>query len=451
MSARASLLPNAEQFKRRLARRHLRGSMWQRFFFMAIVVGLLSLVALLGNVVNQTFGYRAIGFVTDPATLTTDGRPLADLSADELAGILSSNLTIGRERTLFRDMLLSPDIDPTVLTTTPMRELLAGQQVPDALADKTLRDLSQDEVGALLAANLGQAGMLELVDQEVVGLEALQTWTLLDSIFQRPQIEAAVTADYPGATLEFRSWLTLDFLTRPMSANPLEAGIRTAMLGTLWLIAITLVLAFPIGVGAAIYLEEYARDSWVNNLIETNIRNLAGVPSIIYGLLGLAIFVRTLGEVTGGRSILSGSLTMALLILPVIIINAQEALRAVPSSIREASYGLGATQWQTIWNQVLPAALPGILTGTILATSRAIGETAPLIVVGAITFIRFDPTGPLSRFTALPIQIYVWSQRPEQQFHDVAAATIVALLVLLLSLNATAIVLRQRFKAKLQG
>src|SRR5690606_2092961 len=166
-------------------------------------------------------------------------------------------------------------------------------------------------------------------------------------------------------TLEFRSWLSLSFLTEPMSSTPAQAGIRTALLGTLWLMVITLVVAFPIGVGAAIYMEEYSDHNGLNSLIETNIRNLAGVPSIIYGLLGLAVFVRALGEITGGRSVLAAALTMALLILPVIIINSQEALRAVPSSLRDASYGLGATQWQTIWNTVLPAAMPGILTGTI--------------------------------------------------------------------------------------
>jgi phosphate transport system permease protein len=236
-----------------------------------------------------------------------------------------------------------------------------------------------------------------------------------------------------------------------MAASPLDAGIRTALLGTLWLMVITLGVAFPLGVGAAIYLEEYATGGRLSQLIETNIRNLAGVPSIIYGLLGLAVFVRALGDITGGRSILAAGLTMALLILPLIIINAQEALRAVPNSLREASYGIGATQWQTIWRVVLPAAMPGVLTGTILATSRAIGETAPLIVVGASTFILTDPNSVLSKFTALPIQIYDWAKRPEVEFRDIAAATIIVLLVLLLALNAAAIYMRQRFRRKLQG
>ena len=233
------------------------------------------------------------------------------------------------------------------------------------------------------------------------------------------------------------------------------------MLGSLWVIFITLLFAFPLGVGAAIYLEEYAGDLWINRLIQTNINNLAGVPSIIYGILGLAIFVRALEPVTSGaflgtmdpttangRTILSAGLTLGLLILPLIIINAQEAIRAVPSSLRQASFGLGATKWQTIWHHVLPNSIPGILTGTILAISRALGETAPLVVVGASTFITFDPTSPFSKFTALPIQIYQWTSRPQAEFRNIAAAAIIVLLMILLSLNAVAVVLRNKYSNK---
>jgi phosphate transport system permease protein len=205
----------------------------------------------------------------------------------------------------------------------------------------------------------------------------------------------------------------------------------------------------PIGVGAAIYLEEYATKNRLNSLIQININNLAGVPSIIYGLLGLTIFVRALGSITQGRSLLSAALTMALLILPLIIINAQEAIRAVPDSLRQASYGVGATKWQTIWHHVLPVALPGILTGNILAMSRAIGETAPLVIVGAAAFAVADPTGPFSTFTALPIQIYGWTARPQQEFKIIAAAAIIVLLIVLLSLNSVAIILRNRFRKTL--
>jgi phosphate transport system permease protein len=216
-----------------------------------------------------------------------------------------------------------------------------------------------------------------------------------------------------------------------------------------------------LGVGAAIYLEEYATDSWINRIIQTNINNLAGVPSIIYGMLGLAIFVRVLeplssGTLLGltdpttanGRTLFSAGLTLGLLILPMIIINSQEAIRAVSNALRQASYGLGATKWQTIWHHVLPNAMPGILTGTILAISRAIGETAPLVVVGASTFITVDPTGPFSKFTTLPIQIYQWTARPQDEFRNIAAAAILVLLVLLLSLNATAVIMRNRFSRR---
>jgi phosphate transport system permease protein len=214
-----------------------------------------------------------------------------------------------------------------------------------------------------------------------------------------------------------------------------------------------------VGVGAAIYLEEYASDNRFNRLIQTNINNLAGVPSIIYGMLGLALFVRVLeplssGAIFGlvadsttanGRTILSASLTLAILILPLLIINGQEAIRAVPQSLREASFGVGATKWQTIWHHVLPNAIPGILTGTILSIARAFGETAPLVVIGAATYITYDPTGPFSKFTTLPIQIYQWTSRPQEEFRNLAAAGILILLLLLLTVNAVAILLRNRY------
>lgn len=263
------------------------------------------------------------------------------------------------------------------------------------------------------------------------------------------------------AQLKFISWLTVDRLVRPQSSEVMTAGIRTAILGSLWTIFITILFAFPIGVGAAIYLEEYAADNWVNRVIQTNINNLAGVPSIIYGILGLAIFVRGLEPLTSGslfgfvdpttangRTVLSAGLTLGLLVLPLIIINAQEAIRSVPQSLRHAGYGLGATKWQITWAHVLPNAIPGILTGTILAISRAIGETAPLVVVGASTAISFDPSSPFSKFTTLPIQIYQWTARPQAEWQHLAGAAILVLLVLLLSLNAVAIVMRNKLSRK---
>jgi len=241
-------------------------------------------------------------------------------------------------------------------------------------------------------------------------------------------------------------WLSLDLLTHYPSRIPARAGIKSAILGTLWMMVLTALASFPIGVGAAVYLEEYAPKNWFTRILQTNIANLAGVPSIVYGILGLAIFVRFAGL---GRSVIAGALTLALLVLPVIIIASQEAIKAVPSSLREASYGVGATKWQTIRHHVFPVALPGILTGTILSLSRAIGETAPLIMIGALTFIAFPPTSPMDPFTVLPIQIFNWIAKPQREFHELAAAAIIVLLVLLLVMNAAAILLRNRYQKRI--
>ncbi len=236
--------------------------------------------------------------------------------------------------------------------------------------------------------------------------------------------------------------LNAQFLDSFTSRLPARAGIKAALAGTVWVIVLTGVIAVPIGVAAAIYLEEFStRRTWLTNLIQLNIANLAGVPSIVYGLLGLALFVRWMSL---DRSIIAGSLTMSLLILPMIIIVSQEALRAVPYSYREGSYALGATKWQTIRGQVLPSALPGILTGVILSVSRAIGETAPLITIGAVTYIATTPQGVMDKFTVLPIQIFDWASRPQAGFHETAAAGILMLLVVLLTLNAAAVILRYR-------
>jgi phosphate transport system permease protein len=236
-------------------------------------------------------------------------------------------------------------------------------------------------------------------------------------------------------------WLNWDFLANFPSRFPDQAGIKSALWGTVWLISLTALFSVPIGVAAAIYLEEFASHTKINSFIEINIANLAGVPSIVYGILGLAIFVRWFAL---QRSVLAGSLTMTLLILPVIIMASREAVRAVPDSIRHAAFALGATRWQMVRHHVLPSALPGILTGVILAMSRAIGETAPLIMIGALTYVAFVPEGPLDPFTALPIQIFNWASRPQQDFHQLAAAGIIVLLVVLLAMNAAAIIIRQR-------
>lgn len=349
---------------------------------------------------------------------------------------------------------------------------------------RDLRDLPKETLIAILNENVStgvlrrfeseqpfaersRENLFELVRARVVEPRVVRSWKLMESLLNRDEIVAFVET-VPQGELEWRSWLHPSFLVTPQSSTPELAGIRTAILGSLWVIFLTIIIALPIGVGGAIYLEEYAATVGnptlrrINAIIQTNINNLAGVPSIIYGMLGLAIFVRVLEPITSGtlfgladpttangRTVFSASLTLALLILPLIIINAQEAIRAVPQSLRQAGMGLGATRWQTIWAHVLPNAIPGILTGNILAVSRAVGETAPLVVIGASTFITVDPTGPFSKFTVLPIQIYQWTARPQDEFRNIAAAAIIVLLVLLLSLNASAILMRNRFSKRL--
>jgi phosphate transport system permease protein len=389
----------------------MRGRAMRAVFLTSTVVALAALAAL-----AYTIGKEAVGLVAVQDAIPADQlspRPLDELSHDELVAILQEHVSPAVVRRLERE--------------------------------QAFRERSR-------------ADLLKLVIDRVVEPEVLASWPLNEALSRTAAIEAEVARLYPEARLEWRSWVSWDFLTQTMSSDPARAGVRTALLGSLWMIAITLMVAFPLGVAAAVYLEEYSTRGRISRLIQTNIDNLAGVPSIIYGMLGLAIFVRALEPLTSGaafgltdtngRTILSAGLTMALLILPVIIINAQEAVRAVPTSLREAAYGLGATRWQTVWGHVLPSALPGILTGTILAMSRAIGETAPLIVVGASTFIVADPNGPFSKFTALPIQIYNWTSRPQDLFRDIAAAAIVVLLGTLLSVNAAAILLRDRLRRR---
>jgi phosphate transport system permease protein len=396
--------------------RHRVGAIWRVIFLSSTGIGLVALVILLFSVLNRTAGLVVFSDGVDRTTLAE--RPLEELSAAELVDIIQSKVTRTRLRTLER-------------TNGPIEELSSQR-------------------------------LLEITMEQVVKPTIVESYSLFDSVFRRKQVEVEIkelTAEkYTNARTEFRVWLTPRFLVASMSSTPELAGVRTALFGSLWIIAITILIAFPIGVGAAVYLEEYANRSLINRIIQTNIDNLAGVPSIVYGILGLAIFVRTLSGLTSGaffgmdagngRTILSAGLTMALLILPILIINAQEAIRAVPASLRQASYGLGATQWQTIWNHVLPYAFPGILTGTILAISRALGETAPLILVGASSLINKDPGSVFSFFTALPIQIYNWTARPQAEFRNIAAAAIIVLLAVLLSLNSAAILLRNRLSKR---
>ncbi|MBN2118430.1 MAG: phosphate ABC transporter permease PstA [Anaerolineales bacterium] len=403
-------------FANDLEGRKRKGVIWHVFFQISTVVGIIALIALLLNVIDGAFGYVAYEARVDPDTLAVNGTPIEDQSKEQLVALLQSSLSSGAYNKLDKE--------------------------------KPFADRSREEV-------------YQLVVERIIRPKVVQVWKLWPSLTQADQIRATVEQDHPGAELDFVSWLTTDFVTRPQSSEPLTAGVRTAILGSLWTILFTILLAFPIGVGAAIYLEEYAAENWFNRIIQTNINNLAGVPSIVYGILGLAIFVRALEAFTSGkmfgivnltsangRTVLSAGFTLGLLVLPIVIINAQEAIRAVPRSLRNASFGVGATKWQTVWSHVLPNAMPGILTGTILAISRAIGETAPLVVVGASTAISFDPSSPFSKFTTLPIQIYQWTSRPQDEFRSLAAASILVLLVLLLSLNASAVLLRNRFSRR---
>jgi phosphate transport system permease protein len=248
-------------------------------------------------------------------------------------------------------------------------------------------------------------------------------------------------------TVVAKGWKYVDLvlLLEPPSADPQIAGARPAILATIYLGLLLIAFSVPIGVGTAIYMEEYAnRDRWYNRLLEVNIQNLAAVPSIVYGILGLAFLVRGIGL---GRVLLAGAMILTLVVLPTVIIAAREAIRAVPDSIRQGAYALGATKWQVIWRQVLPAATPGIATGSILALSRALGETAPLLLVGALTYVSFDPT-ILGDFTALPVQIYQWVARPQEDFRVLAASGIIVLLAILLTLNAFAIWIRNRYQRK---
>ena len=403
--------PDGESFRRSLSGRYRTAAAWQALFFSALVIAILSLAALLYNIVDGAFGYVAFEYKNDPTEFTA--KPLDDLNREELLAILKTNLSSGAYKKLDNEKSM----------------------------DKRSRSV-----------------LFTLVLERLIQIDTKQIWSMTDSILHGNEIRAEVAENYPEAKLEFRSWLTPVFLTTPMSSKAEFAGVRTAILGSLWMVGITILFALPIGTGAAIYLQEYANKNFVNHVIQTNINNLAGVPSIVYGMLGLAIFVRTFepftsGSIFGvtdanGRTILSAGMTMGILVLPLIIINAQEAIKAVPDSLRQAAFGVGATRWQTVWHHVLPNALPGILTGSILAVSRAIGETAPLIIVGASTFISIDPDGPFSKFTALPIQIYQWTTRAQPEFHAIAASAIIVLLVLLLSLNAAAVLLRNRVQRK---
>ncbi len=404
-----------------LSARHRRARLGLVMFQAATLVGMVVLMALLYNILNHTVGIAAIEYRVYPASLGLDIETLHQEPRERLLAVLREYLSPGLLRKLERER---------------------------PLAQRSAQELAT------------------LVVERVFRPKVVDTWPLVPSLLYTQEILAEAQPRYPRAEFRWVSWFNARFLTRPQSSDPVRAGVRTAILGSLWLVGITAATALPLGVAAAVYLEEYARkDRWINRLIQTNINNLAGVPSIIYGILGLAIFVRALEPITSGavfgavpegvtangRTVLSGGLTLGLLVLPIVIINAQEAIRAVPNSLREAAYALGATKWQVVWHHVLPEALPGIMTGTILALSRALGETAPLVVVGASTFITFDPTSPFAKFTALPIQIYQWTARPQPVFRNLAAAASLTLLLLLFVANGLAVYIRYRARQRQVG
>ena len=404
--------PEKNELERFIAARYRTAWVWELLLFSSLLIALIALSALFLSVIDDSFGYVAYEYKKDPAAISA--KPLEELNKEELIALLQANLSKGAYGKLDNE--------------------------------QKMETRSEGE-------------LYNLIIERIIQVKTKETYTLYRSLFEREAIEAEVKEKFPNAKLEFRSWLTPVFLTTPQSSKAEFAGVRTAILGSLWIVGIAILLALPTGVGAAVYLQEYAnKRNFIAQIIQTNINNLAGVPSIVYGMLGLAIFVRawepfTSGALfgvtdTNGRTVLAAGLTMGILVLPLIIINAQEAIKAVPDSIRQAAFGVGATRWQTVWHHVLPAALPGILTGSILAMSRAIGETAPLIIVGASTFITVDPSSPFTKFTALPIQIYQWTSRAQGEFHAIAAAGILVLAGLLLLLNATAILLRNRYQRR---
>ncbi|MGD2042920.1 MAG: phosphate ABC transporter permease PstA [Acidimicrobiia bacterium] len=456
------LYPTEEEFHKYLGGRQRRATWFQALCLFSLVVAVVALLTLLYTIINDSFGLVAIVNENNPEDIVADlgydpaTTTLAEVPYDELVGLLEANVSSGVGRRLEREQRFYED--RLVFESEEVWMEICESEAPPA--------------GCTLGPR-SQAGVLQIVNERVVVPDVIATEDLVPSLLNPEQFEEEVfTAfetsperfgDYTAdqAIFEWRAWFNPTFLVTPQASTPEIAGIRTAILGSAWLVLITILFAVPVGVGAAIYLVEFARPSRFNDLIQTNINNLAGVPSIIYGMLGLAILVRGLEAFTSGaiftdgvppsdngRTIISAGITLGLLTLPVVIISAQEALKAVPDSLRQAGLALGATKWQTVRSQVLPVAMPGILTGVILAVARAIGETAPLIMVGAASFITFDPSGPFSKFTALPIQIFQWTGRPEEEFQRIAAAAIIALLILLLTLNAVAVILRNRYSRR---
>ncbi len=452
----SDLFPEGVDLQKQLGGRRRREGLARGVFLMVLIVTVGALATLVYTIANSAFGLTAIVNAVEPEALVSEAGydpgevGLPDLSTEELVSALSAAISTNVGRRLERDQRFFED-----------RLVFESESKWIEVCN------SSDAPSGCTSPPRDHSNLLQLVNERVIEPDVVATWDLVETLTDRTAIEAQILspefqAEHPGAQPEFRAWLNWQFVSSPQSDVPELAGVRTALFGSVWLMLITVVFAFPVGVGAAIYLEEFAKPNRLNRLIQTNINNLAGVPSIIYGMLGLAILVRALepftsgalflgggGASENGRTILAGGLTLGLLILPVVIISSQEALRSVPTSLRAAGLALGATKWQTIRKHILPVAMPGVMTGSILAMARALGETAPLVVVGASTFITVDPGGPFSKFTALPIQIFQWTSRPQQEFQHIAAAAILVLLIVLLTLNATAVLLRNRYSRSL--
>ncbi|HVR79739.1 MAG TPA: phosphate ABC transporter permease PstA [Acidimicrobiia bacterium] len=452
--------PNENEYQGLLDRRTRRARMFQVACLLALAIAVVALATLLYTIINDSFGLVAVVNERDPEAIVADlgydpaAVDLVDVEFDELVGLLEGAVGSGVGRRLEREQRFYED--RLVFESEDVWAEICASGAPPVGCTSGTRD---------------HANVYSLVLERVVVQDVIAAYNLMPSLVNPEGFDAEVAAGFEAgrfgehtadqASIEWRAWFNLNFLRSPQSATPEVAGIRTAILGSAWLVLFTVLFSVPVGVGAAIYLVEYAKPNRLNDFIQTNINNLAGVPSIIYGMLGLAILVRVFEPFTSGaiftdgvppaengRTVISAGLTLGLLALPVVIISAQEALMAVPDSLRHAGLALGATRWQTVRSQIIPVALPGILTGTILAIARAIGETAPLILVGAASFITSDPTGPFSKFTALPIQIFQWTSFPQVEFQKLAAAASIALLLLLLTLNAAAVILRNKYSRR---
>ena len=454
------LFPTDDEYQGLLAKRTRRGQLVQSAFLLMLTIAVVGLAILLYTIIDDSFGLVAVVNQTEPeAVVAANGydpavTELSDLNKEQLVALLEGSVSSGVGRRLEREERFFAD-----------RLVFESQAKWDEIC-------ASDDAPAGCGGGVRSKGnVLDLVQERVIQPDIVAVNGLTASILNpdafKNEVETAFIENpsrfgdytYDQVRYQWRAWFSWKFVTSPASDRPEIAGVRTAVLGSVWLVVITVAFAVPVGVGAAIYLEEFAKPTRINDFIQTNINNLAGVPSIIYGMLGLAILVRVLEPFTSGslfgegapngRTIMSAGLTLGLLTLPVVIISSQEAIRAVPNSLRQAGMGLGATRWQTVRSQVLPVAIPGIMTGTILAVARAIGETAPLILVGAASFITVSPSGPFSQFTALPIQIFQWTSFPQEEWRHLAAAASLVLLVLLLTLNATAVIIRNRFSRRL--